>query len=428
MSSVALIGNIVNNFYREARVLRSSGVTAHLYIQRPRGPSTNTSDPRSDPTYSSEDSAWIFELPRLARRDMVGLFVNSKRLLSANLRKALDQFGRYDLIVISGPETVLCPMVPNAVVFRPTGSDLTVMPSLGWLEKVRLGRRRWTLHDALAHMWERTVYRRAIRSSEVICVSLTLPTRKSALQRIGVDRSRMRAEIPLFVDAEAFAPTAEQRLQGQRRWPELSKHFVVFWPARMMFSRVEARGVQERTGQWKGSEIGLHGFSAFLERLTFQERMSAILVIPDRSLSDDLLRAKKLIAHLQLAQNVLFVAGDSRQGLTRIEMLQVLANAVAVLDAFGSGGYGAVAVEASAAGIPLITYAPNHHYPDRAPLPFLNAQDSQEIADHLYFLWQNRPEINRIGVNARQWVNAHHGAGALMSHYAALMSKKTEAP
>lgn len=423
--SVAFVGNIANNFYRAARILRVNGVIAHLYAQNQ---SSNTSEPESDPTWVSSDNEFIFQMPVFRLRDAVAMFLNNRLLLSKRLRVALDQLSKYDLVFVSGPETVLCHLIPNTVAWQPTGSDLTVMPSLSWLDKVQLGRVKRSLKGLLQHIWEKKTYRTAILSSQFICTSALLPPYRAALHTIGVDWSRIRNPIPLVLDAHAFTVTDEHRLLGRQKWPELSNPFIIFWLGRMMFSKPSAGGVEERTGQWKKSEVGLYGFTTFLNRLAPEERCKVRLAIPDRTQSDDLERAKSLVVDLGITQNVVFIAGESIQGLTRKEMLNVFANSAAVFDDFGAGWYGSAALEAVAAGIPVITYAPDRHYPNRMPLPFLGARESIEVADYLYLLWCNRSDIHLISETGKSWLGKHHGSTAALKQLTGLLAEVEAGP
>lgn len=408
--SVALVGNIANNFYREALALRSSGIRANVFSFDHK---SNTSEPESDPAFSEAHREWVFRIPSLQWREVIALLMKDK-VLSDEMQESLTFIASHDLVVVSGPETVLIPAIAAKCIWRPTGSDLTVFPALGFNEKIRIGRAQKTPKGLLRHTWERIVYRRAISSAALICVSPSLPPFRAALDRLGVQSEKLRATLPLVIDAEAFRPTSADKAQGRERWPELAGLFVVFWPARIMVTKPYSHGVEVRTGQWKRSEAGLEGFALFLARLGTEERSGVMLAIPDRTQSDDLDILRGLIADLGLNENVIFVAGDSRQGLTRQEMLMVLANSSATFNDFGPGWYGSAALEAVAAGVPVITFAPDEHYPDLAPLPFMNAKEPAEIADQLHRLWSSRAEIERIRESGFRWLEKCHSGEAYL--------------
>lgn len=375
---------------------------------------SNSSEPESDPAFTQSHYEWIYRIPDLKRGDAVALLLKKEQMPSPELQELLTQIAAHDLVVVSGPETVLISAIPTQCIWRPTGSDLTVMPALSFGEKVRIGRTHVSIGGLLRHLWERIVYRRAIASATLICTSASLPPYGAALKRLGVGPERLRDSLPLVVDADAFQPTPADEEQGTVLWPDLERPFVVFWPGRMMFTKPSARGVDFHTGQWKKSEAGLDGFALFLARLAIKERGGVRLVIPDRTQSDDLELARTRVVELGLQENVVFVAGESRQGLTRQEMLMIFANSSASFDDFGSGWYGSAVVESLAAGVPVITFAPDEHYPDRTPTPFLNASEPQGIADHLYRLWSNRAEFDRIRDIGLRWLEQHHSSDAYL--------------
>jgi len=175
--------------------------------------------------------------------------------------------------------------------------------------------------------------------------------------------------------------------------------------------------VHRLTGQWKASEVGIEGFHIFLKSLKPTERTKAWLLIPDRTLSDDIEMAKHLIESLDLEDRIVWLQGRSQEGLTRREMLPIYSRASATLDDFGVGWYGSVVVEAAACESPVVTYISDELLVSVGNPPILNARTPVQIAQHLVNLYRNSAETRAIGRKSRDWVKEFHSDAAVQVAY-----------
>lgn len=427
MKSVALLGNIANNFYREGSLLgRASDITVTLFV----GPAENvpnTARPSSDPGSECQDTKRL--TIRETARPLFGIRPQHLFLpralwcLDPNVDLgALSALESADLVFLSGPEVVLGNILRTPFVIRPTGSDLTVSPSLSFGEYEELrgrqgsafisrmqARLRWTLRRAFF----KRAYRRAVA---IAAAGIELFERP--LEVIGVDRRRLLTRIPLAVDSGTFKRIGD--------WSELlptdvkADDFMVFFPSRMM---IKDSLVHQKTGQWKASDVGIRGFKAFLDSLQPREQRRCWLLIPDRTLSDDLKIVKELIQNLRISGNVLWLKGADQTGLTREEMLPLYSTVSATMDQFGAGWSGSVLVEAMACESPVITHLSGTWIAANGNPPVLLAETANDVASQLRKLHTNRAIARTLGREARDWVKIWHGEEAIVAAYKKLFKE-----
>lgn len=422
MKSIAMLGNLANNFYREARLLsKDREISVNLFVGSAQNV-PNTDRPSSDPGYQSEGLERL--IIREVARPRFGIRLHHYFLPRALWRldpkvdfEGLRDLEAADLIVLSGPEIIIGNVIRAPFVIRPTGSDLTVRPSLSFkeFEELRghqgsgplsrtLAGLKWSLQGAL--------FRRAYKKATAVAATTAAKPYERAISTIRLDKRRLVPGIPLAIDLNSFKRTSE--------WSKLlpssvrSNDFLVFFPSRMM---IKNSPTHIMTGQWKASEVGIIGFKCFLDSLPSSSQQRCWLLIPDRVLSDDLQRVKKLVRELGIEENVVWIAGAEEQGLTRQEMIPLYSSASATFDQFGVGWSGSVVVEAMACESPVVTYLSEPWMASAGEPPILVAQTAEEVANQLAKLHRTRGLVRKLGRQSRSWVSSRHGEQAIRDAY-----------
>jgi glycosyltransferase involved in cell wall biosynthesis len=105
------------------------------------------------------------------------------------------------------------------------------------------------------------------------------------------------------------------------------------------------------------------------------------------------------------------------QPLTRDELFLEMARADVVVDQFDVGGLGGIAIEAMAIGKPVLIFlhpsSLNIVYAE--PPPVINAHTEDEIFEQICS--HTRPELQRIGQEARRWVGQNHSWQTCLDQY-----------
>lgn len=413
----AFIGNIANNFFREVQALRKySDIDAVLYLHR--GPETsNTALPESDdPKLASGYPEWIRVLPELPIFNLV--FVLKRLHKSPAFTEFIAELNSYDICIFSSSEVVFIPYLSTTTIYRATGSDLTVFPVLSYQQflqlrpnhKITLRRQPFKyLRQFMTFYLRRSKYRKALRAASYINASSAKPY-QIALKKLGVRENRKIYIFLLTIDTGLFSRDVSKAQRAAVRWGIHDYNFIAFMPSRMMIKNTK---VHADTGQWKASEQALHAYKSFLESISKDAKSKVILLIPDRTQSDDLELAKSLIRELEIEDYVMFVQGDSGAGLSRHELIQLYSLSDVVLDDFGAGWYGSVVVEALSCSCPVITHVPKAIMSKFPWHPIQNAKAKEEISEMLRFLYSQPLKKEEIGIQSRRWVEEFHSASTV---------------
>ena len=409
---VAFVGNIANNFFREVHALqRCTDIDAVLYMASEPGTS-NTELPESDdPKLAGNYPDWIRILPKLPLLSPALYFRWWPK--PSSICKLFAELDSYDICILSGLEVIFIPHLSTKTIYRATGSDLTVFPIFSFKEYCQLRPNISPslfrnplkfIHQFISYNLMRAAYRKAIRSANYINSSPADPYR-IALDELGVSKKRRIDMFLLAINTRLFLKDANKAAKAASRWGIEGFNFVVFMPSRLM---IRDTNLHVRTGQWKASDQAIYQYKALLESLSDEERSKVILLIPDRTHSDDLQLAKKLICNQKIEENVMFLKGDSQAGLTRDELIQLYSLSDVVLDDFGSGWYGSVVVEALACSCPTITYA-SEAVMERFPWhPIQIAKTSEQIYQSLKFLYSHAEKRKDIANRSRLWIEEFH--------------------
>ena len=110
MYRVAFVGNIANNFYREAKALQGSGFEVHLYFLH--DPNNSTTQPESDePELSNGYPDWIKRYPgfKTTALSLAAFRLKIKYPLHNLNKRYIEIFDSYDLCVFSSRDSWFIP-------------------------------------------------------------------------------------------------------------------------------------------------------------------------------------------------------------------------------------------------------------------------------------------------------------------------------
>ena len=129
---IALLGNIANNFFREALVLRRSGIIdVTLFVEKNPHIHPTSLPETENPNYNEGYPDWIKEFASLDAQDAKLIRNNKSDLLSESTQKLVAILNSFDVVVVSAVGVLFAPAITSKTVFRPTGGDLTVLPFFG---------------------------------------------------------------------------------------------------------------------------------------------------------------------------------------------------------------------------------------------------------------------------------------------------------
>lgn len=160
----------------------------------------------------------------------------------------------------------------------------------------------------------------------------------------------------------------------------------------------------------KSNDIVFKGFRKFLDyggrgKLFFRNR------------GPDVKETKELINDLKL-QSFVEELPDSPN---REEQKEIMAEMDIVIDQFGVGNFGLIALEAMSMGKPVIVYFPkeaakmSYPEPEKIP-PVLNALSSDQVANHLLTMSDTK-KLYEQSKKSREWINEYHKPEILAKWY-----------
>lgn len=417
-STVAYVGNVANNDFREVKALQDSQIiSAHLYLVNNKDDQTRL--PESDePVFKDNYPNWIFLHQGISIKflSLVFFWFGSLYLLRKQNKEIVKQLNHYDLVVLSGEAVLLAPLIKTKSLFRVTGSDLTVYPLFSLREINTLYQTPTPIgilpkiHELIRWYLYQKLWRAGISKVAFTDAGFGQPF-EDALSQLKYPAHKRISFFRLSIDTSLFK-RSEELSSIYNKWGLCDKKFLVFQPSRQMIRR---EPFLVRTGQWKASDNGIRGFKFFLDRIPSQERRGIVLMIPERIVISDLQLAKQLVINLGIESNVVYLSGVSESGLTRHEMIDLYSISNAVLDDFGAGWFGSIVVESLACSAPVVTYVPEKLMQRMFPWhPFLIAQTPEQIADALYKLYVNKIYEQNVRDKSRQWATKFHSNDSVM--------------
>lgn len=404
---VAFFGNVANCLFEIASALREESLfEPHLFIDENDG--FNSRPESAQPSLIHGYPDWIHE----------GRWITGRSVLMPWRAAITRELAAFDLVVVSGPGPIFAQFSGRPWCWWVSGGDLTVKPFpltfLDWYPGVA-----HKIGEIVGGVWQR----RAARRASQLWVQPFAPM-VDALERLDVPDERVATEyFPLIVDTEEFRPDRgdlpEDDPAVQRA---LAADFVVFHPSRFLTRRSRRR---MRSGQYKGNEVLIDGFAEFVAA---NPDIDALLVIPDGQLSRDVGAAKRQVRELGIESRVEWAVPPDPSGFRRHELLGLYAASDVVVNEFGIGWFGFVALEGAAMGKPVLTYVDD----DVMSLlyeqghPFCNARTPTEIADWLTELARDDELRVQRGKAARRWVVEHHSGPSARQRYAGTLGRVAE--
>jgi glycosyltransferase involved in cell wall biosynthesis len=159
-------------------------------------------------------------------------------------------------------------------------------------------------------------------------------------------------------------------------------------------------------GQWKQNDLLFRGFAKFIKQ---SAHTRSVLVMPDRTQSNDITLGKRMIREMGLEPHVIWLQPPRPEGFTRDELIPFYSIADVVADDFGIGWFGSVVLEALSISRPVVTYIDENVMKRLYPWhPILSARTEEEIANHFMALYHDEKLKKEIGKRGRAWVEAFH--------------------
>ena len=387
---VAFFGNVVNCLYQIAVALRESGdIEPHLYVS---SDDPITGRPEAvDPELAGNYPAWIHE----------GNWITPSAVLAPWRAPITRELRQYDLVVVSGPGPIFAQFAEAAVVlvgqrWRPDGQAVPDhVPRLvprGGAQGRGVGRGRVAAtsgpaRHAAVGAAVHADHRRTgtVEGAAGVRLDAVLPARgRHRRVRPGsgaVDRSRCRAAARAGCTVRRLPPVADgvptDRGVAAGRSAQAQRH-----PVRGI------RAVRARR-RWARRAAG-------------DSRHHPV--------SGDLPAAKELVRQLGIESQVLWATPPMPSGFPLHDLLDLYQASDVVVDDFGAGWFGYVALEGAAMGKPVVT-----HVDDRV-MEQLYSDGTRSAGPGPRTTWPNgspvwpptRPSGDRIGSTGRDWVVRHH--------------------
>jgi glycosyltransferase involved in cell wall biosynthesis len=386
---VAFFGNVANNFYQIIRALRArSCIDAHLYLDARDQMGMR---PESDyPDLKNYYPEWIHE----------GEYITPTSMLFPWKSPLVNELERYDAIIVSYLGPMFAPFIHKPFFFFVTGSDLTHLPFPREF-RFRDPNLKSKVVGSIKGFW----LRRGIRHVAQIWTQPYSPY-LNALHELGIDPDRISpVYFPLAIDINKFKFDGKARTRRNENIHRIlsGSDFIVFHPSRLM---IQNHPQLKAAGQWKQNDLLFRGFAKFIER---SGRHRSVLVMPDRTQSNDIALGKRLIHEMGLEPYVVWLQPPRPEGFTRDELIPFYSIADVVADDFGIGWFGSVVIEALSIGRPVITYIDEKVMGRIYPWhPILSARTEEEIAGHLMSLYRDEKFKREIGGRGRIWIEEFH--------------------
>jgi glycosyltransferase involved in cell wall biosynthesis len=402
---IAMIGNINNASFLLGGGLRELGQDVRLLVTR--------NERLHHPVLAGlvdELPDWVYD------GSSVGLAAYEQQ--DASIAAALEWLThKADLVILNDTGPSLHNLFPMPAVSFLTGSDLTYY---GSLSSSHARRANWGpgfvstvqgLMDVAA--WEEMVARQraGIRRSCVVCYPWRgmLPESDAVLDEIGVEDSRRICL--LNIDTPRIRPTQVPA----------GRPLKIFNGARLNWVDPLPTGFSEQ--DHKGSDKLLHGFSAFLERGGQGE-----LTLVEKGLH--VAETRALAAELGLEPYVVW-----KPEMTMAEFYGAVATSHLICCNLGRSILGQASLIGMSAGRPVLAnFGLEHIQPHfRESWPVLEAKTPEDVADHMWMLYQRPERRAQIGEAARRFAETYlspkGAAKALMERLATTLPQAAlEAP
>ncbi len=367
---VACVGNMNNNSFVLARLLRRRGIDADC-LRFPNEP--GHFDPLCD-TFDETELRFVRTLPWGDASDVF-------KFSPAELRKDLED---YDFVIGNGlTPAFFARMGRQLDIFSPYGSDLYETP----------------FHSFWRHprgYFVSRLQRQGIRAARLVHAETEYYNMGPSLKRIG-PRGKILSIGLAAIDEDQYDPSAISKQYSKSKfYPQFksirdSSHLMIYHQARHLWKNPED-GVT-----FKGTDRLLLGFAEFLRR---HPESKATLVTFEYGQEVD--ESKKLISELGIDDSVVWMPLMDRKELMVGLSLCDIGTGEFHTSCLGAG----VIFETLALAKPLMHYRVDsdfaHAYPTLYPI--LNASSPEDIHRHLSDYWKNPEPFKEIGRQGRNWL------------------------
>jgi glycosyltransferase involved in cell wall biosynthesis len=386
--SIAYYGNIANNGYVIGKAIKKhSDIDFHLYLED--DVDLVQSPESEDPEIKDNYPQWIHKSKNWKISSLIFFW-------RPNILKELS---KYDVVILSGRKVMLAAFLKNRTIFFVTGSDLTLVP---------FAKRYNLLFENSNKISTRIIQwfqRYGIKNVTEIWTQPFSPF-ANALQRLGVKKEQIKDRyFPVMVNTNLFTadPDAHRSDDKNLRAIVDNYKFVIFHPSRLM---INAHPWLRDAGQWKQNDLLILAFADFLKKSNVKD---AVLVMPERTVSPDVIAVKKIIEKLNISKNILWIKSEHPEGFTRKELVKFYSIADAVADDFGIGWFGSVVLEGFAIGKPVISYVDEAVMKILYPWhPFLSSDTRDGICEIITKLYYDKNFKLAQGELGKKWIDEFH--------------------
>jgi len=395
---VALYGNVANNFYQMAKLLRNEmGVDAHLFIANN---AYSQHRPESDdPELTNNYPDWIhlgaYQSPIAQYLPMFSPLINDTK--------------DFDYIICSQKGPSLAPYLKPKVIFYVTGGDLTRMPFYG-----RSFRFYSNLPARLLAVVRAYWQRKGILAIDETWAQPFSPN-ISAMKKLGLKSYNRQKYFPVVLDPPVNTPTPEldEMISGLRKdWD-----FIVFQPARMVIDETPDLVAM---GEWKNNLALLYGFADFVKKTKNKRVLLAVVNKASRKRERNghkryLEEAKRLGIQDQV---IALQPPVGKKAFTRAQMFRFYELCDVVGGDFGVGWFGSVVIEGLAMAKPVISYVDDSVMTELyGEHPLINVREPDDISSELIRLYQDGDYRRKIGKTSQKWYEEHHSPEGAKRRY-----------
>ncbi|MDB5199014.1 MAG: hypothetical protein JWO92_977 [Chitinophagaceae bacterium] len=396
---IALFGNICNNMYNIAKALRADpNLDVHLYLEDPLDIQNK---PESDnPELKDNYPDWIQQDKKFSPL----LFIKKKD------KTFIRELNKYDIVILSHIGIILTPFLKGKTVFYVTGGDVTRIPF-----PVKFS----FLYKSIKH--KLTAYilgyyqRRGIKHADEIWTQPFSPY-VNALNKIKVKPGRIKnVYFPVIIDTGIirYKPDYLSRINKTIQYQLAPFKFLIFHPSRMMIRKNEALMA---SGQWKQNEILFYGLALFLKK--YPQLKDVCIMMPDRAHSNDKDIAKKIITDLGIEENIVWIKGETNEGFTKSEMVDLYSMSNLVVDEFGIGWFGSIVLEGMACSKPVICNIDEKVMKQLYEWhPVISVNTPEAVCDIIYKLYIDHEYSRELGEKGREWILQYHSPANVSTKY-----------
>lgn len=395
---IALYGNIANNLYQMAKLLRNElGIDAHLFIAHN---ANSQHRPESDDLeLKGNYPPWIH----------LGSYHSPISQYLPMFSPLVEDTKNFDYLICSQKAPALAPYLKPKVIFYVTGGDLTRMPFYG------RSFRYYTNFPARVLALIRAFWqRKGLFAVDEIWAQPFLPF-TSALGKLGLHSYRREKYFPIVLcpPVDTATPEMDNMVTKLRAdW-----EFIVFHPSRMV---IDDTTDMIEIGEWKNNLALLYGFAKFV-KVTKNHRAALIVinkVTQNREKTGHerfLEEAKRLGVDGQI---VVLQPPPGKNVFTRAQMFRLYDLCDVVGGDFGVGWFGSVVIEGLSMAKPVVSYVDENVMEELyGEHPIVNVREPDEIGSAITKLYQDQDYRFKVGDAGQAWFEQHHSRQGATRRY-----------